>query len=452
MLVHCRLPQRTSGYRRNIDCKFHPSSLKHRAVGSAIRLPTSEHFAAQFKSSTLRNGLPYILDKQAHSLYSKQFSRRRIDRLTHLLNKLRWPCVKTFWAFGQEYQLPVNASLGRQNVKALSKSRLDYFAGFFDGDGCVFGHKRTGCGLSIGQNIDSGEALLLLQRSFGGTIAKQSDGKGLCKPMLRWSVYGQLCKEAAALMAPAAIVKAEQLRIAAAWPACKHRRADAYHLLSVLKGQDCHASIKCSWGYVAGFFDAEGCVSVSPKSANIILKISQKHCAILVWLQNFIMDDLPGMTAKVSVAPAGKSAFSLQIQHSEAARIVLRRMLAAGLLIKRRRAEIVLELDHRNHTLIRQTLLGTAGHQSRYLRLDLDGCERARAIARARGKLQRVLSTGAHDAIHRAREHLAELLGHHALKRAEFHHLRLRSDIRHLLSRGACVDAASSKMLCAPNR
>lgn len=63
--------------------------------------------------------------------------------------------------------------------------RLQYLAGFFDGDGCVSSHKLRPT-MSIGVSDCSAEILVLFRDVFGGGIYNLSRGRGLQKPSVKW--------------------------------------------------------------------------------------------------------------------------------------------------------------------------------------------------------------------------------------------------------------------------
>ena len=108
--------------------------------------------------------------------------RRKNEDLRKLLKKTPWPKLKYFWANGRSYSLPLRSG-SREPSHRAAKARLEYLAGFFDGDGCVSCPvDLSGCQLSVAQSYDQADILMLFLETFGGSIARQGGGMGLRKP------------------------------------------------------------------------------------------------------------------------------------------------------------------------------------------------------------------------------------------------------------------------------
>ena len=100
----------------------------------------------------------------------------------------------------------------------FADTQIAYLAGFFDGEGCIrlirepkHGRQRVRYGLiiSASQLTEKQWPLLLLRKTFGGTIHPKSVS-GSRRPMLEWTAYGKTAASALALMFPYLTVKRER--------------------------------------------------------------------------------------------------------------------------------------------------------------------------------------------------------------------------------------------------
>ncbi|CAE8635522.1 unnamed protein product [Polarella glacialis] len=120
---------------------------------------------------------------------------------------------------------------------SISQAELEYAAGFFDGDGCVYAALTglIGCSLSVSQTSDRGEALLMLYSAFGGSIRILRQGIGAWKPSIQWVCGGADAQKAALELSRVSFVKRPQLQIAANWPSCRDERKRLASRLKQLK-------------------------------------------------------------------------------------------------------------------------------------------------------------------------------------------------------------------------
>eukprot|EP00930_Biecheleria_cincta_P005430 TRINITY_DN106359_c0_g1_i1.p1 TRINITY_DN106359_c0_g1~~TRINITY_DN106359_c0_g1_i1.p1 ORF type:complete len:428 (-),score=49.20 TRINITY_DN106359_c0_g1_i1:124-1407(-) len=376
----------------------------------------------------------FAVSASQHTLTSLQARCRRLKRL---LDRLHWPVVSHFCSSGKHYELPVSASVEGMHSTALPQEKIDYLAGFFDGDGCVSALMRlSSCQLTVTQAIDAAEVLLLFQSAFGGSIVRGRRGRGLRRPTLAWFIAGTEGKHAARCLERAAVVKRPQLSIAAAWPVESDKRATAAAMLKCLKQHNQKSSSSISWHYLAGFFDAEGCIRVPSHSSSIQLKLSQKHSAVLLNILQFLNSSIPKHTARLYPHGGGQL---LSINHSRFSSIVLRQLLASGLLVKRSQALLVLGLDCNNHTAVRRRLMESKGNQSRYRFLDGRGCKRAVDIDSLAKSLRWFAAKGSEDVVEVKSKMLEHLKQEHALHNARTEYCALRQDIRMLLRRGGSL-------------
>ncbi|CAE8649193.1 unnamed protein product [Polarella glacialis] len=364
---------------------------------------------------------------------TQQRLQRQWDRLIGFFRRLKWPLLTHFSAFGKLYELPVcaqKAAVDLPEYNGQSVQQMEYMVGFFDGDGCVTTmNGSTSCRLSVCVAFDSGEIPILFHRAFGGAIYRAASGRGPAKPAISWVVTGRAAKLAAARLRELRSIKKPQLDIACFWPDQAIDQPAQAHALRLCKHRDLSESqLGCSWAYLAGFFDAEGYISVSATSASMRLEIAQKHPAILNVICRFLLDELPNFCNCVRV----KGQYHiLNITGKDAARIVLTRMLAAGLLLKRREAEIALTLSQASHMTVREQLSQLSGNQSRYKRLDSEGITRARSITRVTVKLWHNSRSG--KLRPELKFELGELKQAHALGCLQARVRLLRKDIRALL-------------------
>ncbi|CAE7253202.1 USP [Symbiodinium sp. CCMP2592] len=342
---------------------------------------------------------------------------RRFDRLRALQCRLARPPVKHFIACGKRYDLPLRARTAKPCVDVIPPRVVDYMAGFFDGDGCVSRH-RSEYQLSVGQAESGSEVLLLFRNLLGGGIYSVDKALVTQQVMLQWSVFSKRARHAAASLSIGSCSKYYQLRLAAAilpeWSRQQSMKPSR--------------SLCPSWSYLAGFFDAEGCIRVR-YPARLTLQIVQTCPHVLFAIQEFLA--YVGM--RCSVRDYGRR-HQLEANRTEECRLILKRLLIAGLRVKRHAARISLELAPGNFHHVRSELEKVVGLQSRYKRLTAAGAERAYEIEKLRRKIDR---RGGISEIERHR--LVHLRATHRLKYAEERYVLLRADIRSQLRQGAWI-------------
>ena len=315
------------------------------------------------------------------------------EDLQKLLKKFPWPELKYFWASGRTYSLPLRAESSKL-LHRPAKARLEYLAGFFDGDGCVGCQSNmSGCQLSVSQSFDQAEVLMLFREAFDGSISREKGGKGLRKPALRWQVYGDSARRAAQLLAPHSITKPKQLLIAARWPKRNSRREDCKAELRELKEDDSSVPGSRSWEYWAGFFDAEGCIALSPEGASLQLRVAQKHPRVLQHLRGFLSTTSGTHATLVNYTGHG---YALCIGGTSNCKQILQCQMEVGLLCKARQAELVLELTPENAADVRTELAGLKGNQNFGKRLDAAGQERSKKIHSDQQRAARLRQRGLH--------------------------------------------------------
>ena len=356
---------------------------------------------------------------------------RRFHRLRQLQNRLHLPPVDHFESFGKRYCLPMLASQAKP-CKHVPRSTLEYMGGFFDGDGCVSASQKLGSRhvwikLAISQAESGSASLLLFRNVLGGSICRSSGTNGARNPVLRWEVCAENALKAAALLRSACSCKQPQLEIASCFPTRPQERAEAAATLKDLKQEAPPTAICPSWRYLAGFFDAEGSITLTPP-AYLQLSMYQKFPPVLHAVQAFLAKH--GVGCSVRVSPRGSV---LTISRTEVCKGVLAELVFAGLRVKREAARLALQLSSNNFFEVRNDLRKMVGNQARYQRLTSAGLERASEIIRLRR-----LAGSQHSELD---SQLLLLQEDHKLKSAQERLLLVRSDIRRLLSQGALLSA-----------
>ena len=314
----------------------------------------------------------------ANSGDTLQEIQRKNEDLRKELQQSSWPKLKCFGANGRSYSLPLRAE-SREPSHRPAEARLEYLAGFFDGDGCVTCFSNLcGCRLTVSQSYDQAEVLMLFRKAFGGSIGREHSGMGLGKPSLQWLACGPSARRAAELLAPHSITKQPQLLLAGRWPETTSEREDCKAELQALKKHDSAVAGPCSWSYFAGFFDAEGYINQSNNGGvSLVLKVAQKHPRVLWSLRDFLK------TTSGRVATLGKSrghAHELWVSGLCNCKQILQHLLDAGLLRKAKQAQLALSLAPQNAAQVSAELAGLTGNQKFGKRLDAAGQERARKI------------------------------------------------------------------------
>ena len=367
----------------------------------------------------------------ANSGDTMQEIRRKNNDLRKLLKTLPWPELKCFSANGRTYNLPLRAE-SRELSQRPAKARLEYLAGFFDGDGCVSCEtKLSGCRLEVGQSFDQAEVLMLFRETFGGSITRIGGGMGLRKPPLRWQLCGDSARQAARILAPHSITKQRQLLIAARWPKTNSRRKDRKAEVCAQKKYDSAVAGPCSWSYFAGFFDAEGYVKQPRRGASLQLIVSQKYPRVLQSLRDFL-NTTSGIDA--TLRKFGEHQHNLWVSGLSNCKQILQHLLGAGLLCKARQAQLALSLMPENAAEVSAELAGLTGNQMFGKRLDAAGQERARTIHVEQKQAAVLRRRGLHTDVEAKQRSVVKLKQNHELLKAVHESQQLFEYIRKLQS------------------
>ena len=356
---------------------------------------------------------------------------RRCDRLTQLQRRIRFPGLETITLNGEDIELPLPPV---EPLRTPNQEELEYLVGFFDGDGCVSLTKDTGkVQLQITQNIDSAEVLLHFRSVLGGSIGRQSASTGSKKAKVQWRVYGSKMSAAAETLSRIPSMKQAQLLMAKQGYIAENDRARVWECLKMFKRRQ-HVPDRwseCSWPYIAGFFDAEGSITVRPASAGLQVRLDQVNPCVLMHLLRFLHEKQL-QTWRLHHSTSCSSLVCANVKESKK---TLELLLAHGLLVKRKQANLALSLSAENHLDIRDAISSLNGLQGRYKRLDSDGIARAREIQRLHNRL-RYLSGPEHGTM---LSKLEELRAEHKLQKLISRCDLLRKDMRQSLRHGGEV-------------
>ena len=228
-------------------------------------------------------------------------------------------------------------------------------------------------------------------------------------------------------------MKQAQLFIARQGTVPKNERVRVAECLQVLK-QRHHVPDQwreCSWPYFAGFFDAEGTIIARPTRAGLRLEVWQVNPCVLEHLLRFLFEN-------------GLKAWALHHRVSSSVLVcnrlpdikqTLKLLLANGLLVKRKQAELALSLTVENHLHIRDTISSLGGLQGRYKRLDSAGVARTREIRRVQDRLRHISGPERPTML----SQVDELRAEHNLQKLISRSDLLRKDMRQSLRQGGRV-------------
>ena len=354
---------------------------------------------------------------------------RRFDRLTQLQKRIKFPQPKSATVEGIAYALPLKA-VGPPEQEP-TQEELEYLVGFFDGDGCVSMRSQSGqISLQIGQSIDSAEVLLMFRDKLGGGVSRHSNRTGLRKACLIWQACGSTMRRAALLLSRIPSMKQGELQIAAGDHIRESDRAKVAEQLRFFKCKDYSpTSLTVTWPQFAGFFDAEGSVSVCSYSVGLHLRIGQVNSCILKHLLSFLhrngldkwnLYDYENIT-------------KLTCEDLGTAKRTLERLLSSGLRLKKMQAQLALSLSPSNHQQVRKDVMNLNGWQNRCTRLDEEGSLLAKRIRALQTKSYRIsCEKGRGQAQNQIQDLKEELAFHKVVCRCRY----LRKHIRQSLSEG----------------
>ena len=314
-----------------------------------------------------------------------------IKRLKEHLTLQKWPKLTHLELEGRQFKMPIKfKDLGPDFVAKFDAIDDEYLAGFFDGDGCVSATSSlSGCFLQLEQSVQNSRVMFQYLIQYGGSIGRSHFGCGSSLPSIRWRVCGKTAQQAAFFLQRHCLVKKEQLHIAMSWPSCSDQREACNTRLRDLKRMEPRLASDqaLSWTYLAGFFDAEGCISMDRASTTIRLDIWQRDAAILKVIQGYLCGQFPSQDFAIKMY-SSVGGHSLVSSRRSTSTLILKSLLDHGLQSKRQTAMHALSAPNAPHSKLRQDLAVGKGKQSYFERLDEDGCARARKIKQINAKLR----------------------------------------------------------------
>lgn len=376
---------------------------------------------------------PAVFNRSISVGHSVERLQRLCQRLEQLQGRVKCPRLESFTVGDETFQLPMNAI--STPTEPPDREELEYLVGFFDGDGSVSLHKRTGSWqLQVDQNVDSAVVLLRYQRAFGGTIRRSYDATGRAKACLKWQIHGANGRQAAEWLGSIRSMKQPQLQTAQGGPVSSRDRDSVRKRLAELRRPDFEPfGIDCSWPYFAGFFDADGSIGIDARYPTLSLNLSQMcSFGLPYWFIFLLREGLPWQLR--SSRKVGSS--TLACSHTGLCKSSLELLLQNGLLVKKEQAELALTLTATNHKDVREAVSKLKGNQGRYLRLDAAGMDRSRQIKLLGEQLR---SQKCQQSKQRREEELKLLREEHARQNLVCKANALRFNIRQHFREGATI-------------
>ena len=319
-------------------------------------------------------------------------------------------------------------------------------ASIFDGFLC---NKTGQIILQIGQNVDSAEVLWNFAKMLGGTIYCQSSGTGTAKALLSWKARGDTARYAASMLGSAPSMKQAQLQIAARGIVAEASRTHMSHCLKFLKQKEHRPdNFQCSWSYLAGFFDAEGSITVVPHLARLHIELWQMNKFVLEAVLQFLHAEDSRLRGWVLYETTRSP--KLICTNLETCKLTLEYLLNSGLRVKKQQAELALSLHSDSYKEVRQAMFQFKGWQGRYSRLDDEGVKRSKEIHRLQNQVTGSKSKEQSALLKWTKCDLHRLQEEHALQRMMSKCRSLRVDMRKSLGQGAyvspCWNSSSSNL------
>ena len=229
-------------------------------------------------------------------------------------------------------------------------------------------------------------------------------------------------------------MKHEQLQIAAKGIVAKVDRYEVAQKLQLMKQKEHKpTSFQCSWPYFAGFFDAEGSISIERRFVGIHLRVGQMNPFVLHQLKEFLHRH---NLKHWKLSQEAQGAHRLECSHLATCKLTLQNLLDHGLDAKQMQATFALSLTPENHSEVRHAILRLNGFNNKYQRLDYEGVARAKEIQKVSRQLHRASFEDNHSLLQKRVKQLRE---EHVLQNLITKCQRLRRDMRISLREGGLV-------------
>lgn len=192
-------------------------------------------------------------------------------------------------------------------VKVVLDEQLDrdfyldpsYLSGFFDGDGSIYLGKCGFLAVTFSQCVLN--VLLKIQMKYGGMITSRDTKKTNHRIQYTLTLIGPDSEKILRDMQPHSILKLHRIEAGLEYlkynnkkmtPAKKALIKKIYELQKV-KNEKEQDLVRVNWPYIAGLFDAEGCITVPEGSADFCVSIAQMYVMnFLRKIQSFMMEEL----------------------------------------------------------------------------------------------------------------------------------------------------------------
>ncbi len=167
-----------------------------------------------------------------------------------------------------------------------------YIAGFFDGDGSIYITSETKLTVAISQSCDSQipEVFTIIQQYYGGSVtSRKRESDRFYRKEHTLSFYHEYAQALLESLTKNAIIKREQAELGLEYTTMRRkmnkeitkRREEIKNKLFALKDDYANSTIlpdRITSSYVAGIFDAEGCVYVCDSKDSVICQLKQMGC------------------------------------------------------------------------------------------------------------------------------------------------------------------------------
>jgi len=217
-----------------------------------------------------------------------------------------------------------------------------YLAGLIDGDGCLYEYKRKNTsnkerGIFIANTYKP--VLRYCQNCFGGHVRQCTPTKNVKynqKPIYRWIVTHQLALQVIPQIMPYLQEKYDKAQLI--WPECNQIEQKEI--------------TKKEWTkYIAGFFDAEGCIHITKK----IRDKKEYYCLAVTLVNTYkpiiekiaVYYEKPIYIKKDKRNKKYKTLYLVNFINRQAKRVL--KDILPYLIIKKKKAEIAMEFPSRKH-------------------------------------------------------------------------------------------------------
>lgn len=207
----------------------------------------------------------------------------------------------------------------------ILKKDLAYMAGFFDGEGCVSYGSKTPA-VSLSQTVEA--PLLMFVKYFGGKIHV---GSRITTGGLTMFVYRRGSREDRLAL------------LSALYPYCSSKREKMKKALELLGGdatQEIQISVEERIPYIAGFFDAEGSITVRHMDGNKLCVNARIGQNVIHPLE--LIKEIFGGKLKAVHTPKGTPSWHMFFNTTQSNELLHK--ILPFLIVKKKQAELALKI------------------------------------------------------------------------------------------------------------